>query len=290
MSKNLLNSLVKSAAKKPAAPKQDRPTVDVPANVLESFKRLVGAKTVYEVAESRLEVESELVKEEMLDLFAETVFRNGAVPANPKLQTELNDGRPDMSGIFQVQNRFKVNIPEDVNGNTEIPVRVLFALEAVGMATDAAQKLIDAEIDGSPVVRLRPFGELVDGHYEGEGKNKTFVEASAEEKAVGQKLLEFVTGTASDPLTEEERAIAVTIEERIKVKEGFMQRLKGYCDSEDVVKGVLKVITPTHFVSHMKLGISDTPEQRQNRLKAIAAEIVGKGEERKDAVPLRKAA
>lgn len=289
MSKNLLDSLVKSSKKTPA-PKQDRPTVDVPDSVLDSFKRLVGAKTVYEVAKSRLEVEGDLVNEEMLDLFAATVYRNGSVPANPKLQTELPDGRPDMSGIFQVQNRFKMNIPNDVNGNTDIPVRVLFALESGGMATDAAQKLIDAEIDGSPVVRLRPFGELVDGHYEGEGKNKTFVESTAEEKAIGQKLLEFVTGAASAPLTEDERAIAVRIEERIKVKEGFMQRLKGYCNSEDVVKCVLKVITPTHFVSHMKLGISDTPEQRQNRLKAIAAEIVGKIEECEDAVPMKKAA
>lgn len=289
MSKTLLNSLIKNAKKAPA-PKQDRPTVDVPDNVIKSFRRLVGAKAVYEVAEARLEVESELVKEEMLDLFGETIFRNGSVPANPKLQTELADGRPDMSGIFQVQNRFKFNIPEDVNGNSDVAVRVLFALEAVGMSTDNAQKLIDAEIDGSPVVRLRPFGELVDGHYEGEGKNKTFVEATAEEKAVGQKLLEFVSGTNSDPLTEDERAIAIRIEERIKVKEGFMQRLKGYCQTEDIVKGVLKVITPTHFVSHMKFGISDTPEHRQTRLKAEASEIVGKAEERKDAVPMKKAA
>ena len=287
MSKNLLSQLAKGIVnKKPT--KQDRPTVDVPTGIYESFERLVGAKALYEVAEARLDVESDLVKSEMLEVFAESIYHNGCVPANPKLQTELVDGRPDCSGIFQVQNRFKYTIPDEVNGETDIAARLLYTLESIGMETDKAQALIDNEIDCSPVVSLRPFGELVDGHYEGEGKNRTFVEASAEEKAVGQKLLEFVTGTSTKPLSEEDRAIAVRIEERIKPKEGFLQRLKGYCSSLDILKGIFKVITPTHFVSHMKLGISDTPEHRQTRLKFIAADIIGT--DRGDAVKIKKAA
>jgi hypothetical protein len=273
MSKNLLNQLVKT--KKPAAAtKPDRPSVDVPDVVLKAFERLVGANAVLEVAEARKEVEAGLVNEEMLDLFAESLFKFGSTPANPKLQTEHN-GRPDMTGIFQVQNRFKFNIPEDVNGDTDITNRLVFALESVGMGKVDALKLVEGEIDAAPVVTLRPFGELVNGHYEGEGKNKTFVEASDAEKAVGQKLLEFVTGTSAEPLTEDERNIAVRIVENIKVKEGFLQRLKGYCATKDVLRGVLKVITPVHFVSHMKLGVSDTPEQRQARLKLIAADLIG---------------
>jgi hypothetical protein len=279
---NLLNKLAQT--KKPAKKEQDRPTVDVPLNVLKSFQRLVGANSVLEVAEARFDVESELVKAEMIEVFAESLYQHGSQPANPKLATEL-DGRPDMSGIFQVQSRFKFNLPEDVNGDTDLNVRLVKTLELIGMSNEDAQKLITNEIDTNPVVTLRPFGELVNGHYEGEGKHKTFIEATEKEKAIGQKLLEFVTGTSAKPLTEEERSIVVRIDENIKVKEGFLQRLKGYCKTLDILKGVLRIITPVHFVSHMKLGISDTPEQRQNRLKAIASELIGD-----NPVKLKKAA
>lgn len=269
----LLEKLVKT--KKPTAPKQDRPTVDVPSNVLQSFTRLVGAKCVAEIAEARQEVEAEIVKSEMLDAFGETLYKHGAVPANPKLETSIA-GRPDMSGIFQVQNRFKFNLPE---GNEDLTDRLISALQMAGQDKDVAKDMVEKEIDTTPVVTLRPFNELVNGHYEGEGKNRTFVDATDKEKTVGQKLLEFVTGTSAEPLTEEERDIVLVHEENVKAKTGFLQRLKGYCANVDVLKGVLKVVTPTHFISHMKLGISDTPEERQQRLKGIAVELIGDWEE-----------
>ena len=284
--KSLLQELTKN--KKSAPPKQDRPTVEVTEPVLAAFTRLVGANAVLQVAEARKEVEEELIKEEMLTAFAEALYRIGSVPANPRLETKVDD-KPDMAGIFQVQNRFKITIPESVDGNEDITARFVFALQSVGMGDSDAEQLVATEIDAEPLVALRPFNELVNGHYEGEGKNKTFVEATEQEKATGQKLLQFAMGMPSEPLTEAEKDIALRYEDRIKVKEGFLQRLRGYCKSEAILRGVLRVITPVHFVSHMKYGISDTPEEKQRRLVGIATELVT-GQAVEEPQPLAKAA
>jgi len=248
--------------------------VEIPAVAHRAFVRLVNANAILEVAEARKEAEETIVKETMLEAFAASLFRNGTMPPNPKLTADRN-GKADMSGIFQVQQRYKINMPDDVDSNTDIPARLKFALVAAGLDDESADNLITNEIDAEPLVTLRPFGELVNGHYEGQGKNRTFVEATEVEKAIGQKLLQYVSGIESEPLTDEERALVVQVQENVKVKEGFLARLKVYCKTQEQVVAVLKVITPVHFVSHMKYGASDTPEQRQERLKEIADDLIG---------------
>jgi hypothetical protein len=279
--KNLLKNLTATAPKKDSKPTQDRPSVEIPDVARLAFVRLVSANAILEVAEARKEAEETIVKDTMLEAFAASLFRNGTMPPNPKLTADRK-GKPDMAGIFQVQQRYKINMPDDVDGNSDIPVRLKYALVEAGLDVEDADDLVTNEIDAEPLVTLRPFGELVNGHYEGQGKNRTFVEATATEKAVGQKLLEFVSGIGGDPLSDEERALVVQVQENVKVKEGFLARLK----TQDQVVAVLKVITPVHFVSHMKYGISDTPEQRQERLKEIADDLIGYAAEEE----LRKAA
>ena len=279
-----LEKLAAVGTKKSATVKQDRPVMEVPEAVLENFKRLVGADCVLKVVEARKKNESEVVYEELLDVFAETLFKYGNPPANPRLQTLDKSGAKDMSGIFQVQNRFKFTMPDNVDGDKTVKVRLQFALESAGLSPEVAQQLVANEIDCSPVVGFRSYGELTNGHYEGEGKNRTFVEATEKEKAIGEKMFAFVMGTDKDdkpikellPLTEEERAVMIVTYDNIDAKKGFLQRLKSYCSSVEEMKSVFKVITPVHFISDMKLGEGNTPEQRDERLKNIASAIIGK--------------
>ena len=177
-----LDNLLKKAPKaKPQ--KTNRPEITVPDEVLEAFKRLVGADAVFHVAESRFDVEHETIKSLMLASFAEVLFKNGYMPANPRLTADKN-GFPDLEGVFQVQTRYKITMPEEIDGNTDVAVRLLSALFTAGLPEAKAKELIENEIDCQPRASLRPFNELVNGHYEGEGKNRTFVEASDDEKAV----------------------------------------------------------------------------------------------------------
>lgn len=267
-----MSSLAKltQSAKKASPQKSNRPTVDVPAFILPSFKELAYAKSIYDVAGARKDAEAVVVCDAMLEAYAETLFKQGFVPANPTLMV-LEDGKPDISGIFQVQHRFKINIPKDVDGDTDVEKRFVAAFVAIGMDSASAKKIFDNEIDGRPVVMLRPFSELVNGHYE----DKSFVESTQQEKDIGEKLLRFVFGEKPDPLTDQEKDLAVFQQENIKVKDGFLQRLRLYCDTLDQLKGVLRVISPVHYVSHIKVGISDTPERLNERLAAKSSEFFG---------------
>jgi len=271
---DLLKQLNKTAKNTKSAPKNERPTMEVPPEALEAFKRLVGANSVLDVCEARKEVEATYVNGIMLDAFSESVFKNGTQPANPRFEVSVN-GKPDMSGLFQVQTRFKINIEE---GLDEVQNRLILALRLAGLDEEHAKALVENEIDVEPVTTLRPFDELVNGHYQGMGKNRTFVEATEKEKAVGTKLLSFVLGQPAEPFTDDEREVAVVSKENIKPKPGFMQRICNYASSVDEIKAIFMVISPTHFVSHMKFAISDTPEQRQTRLIEEAARILGSGE------------
>ena len=100
-------------------------------------------------------------------------------------------------------------------------------------------------------------------------------EASENEKTVGQKLLNFVMGKSTKPLTEEEKDLAIRMEENCKVKQGFLERIKNYAKSLADVKAILMVIKPVHFVSHIKFAISSTPEEKQVRLLEEAAKLFG---------------
>ena len=268
---SLLANLTKTA-KKAEKIKADRPAVAVPDEAIDAFERFAYADAIMGVATSRKEAESEVIKEVMLQEFSKTLFENGSMPDNPLLQKNDADNKPDISGIFQVQQRYKINIPNHVDGNDNIENRFLNALTNAGIDKDKAKKLIDGEIDARPIVMLRSFSELVEGHYE----SKTFVEASDKEKEIGEKLLQFVLDNSSTPLTEDERAIAVRQQDKIKVKDGFLQRLRQYCSSLDEVNAVLKVITPVHYVSHVKVGKSDTPEQLNQRLATEAYNLFAK--------------
>jgi hypothetical protein len=249
------------------AKKNDRPSMPIPAEIHEPFVRLIGAKAVAEVVNARLESEEFLVNEKMLSAYADSLFKQGRQPANPKL--EIKKGiRPDLQGIFQVQDRYVVKAPQ---GDTSIAERIVEALVAAGLSNETAQNLVQNEVDCKPETSIRPLSELVEGHYE----NKEWIEATPEEQEAGRKLLAFVLGQPGETLTEAEMELVIRHIEKCKVKAGFLERVKCYCQTVEQVKAILHVICPVHFVSHCKFAVSDTPEERQARLVLEANRILG---------------
>jgi hypothetical protein len=261
MSNELLKSLNKSVSTKKET-KQDRPTVDVPAEALESFVRYAGASTITEVAQARKDVEADILNTAMMNQWTIALFNSGTRPANPRLQTE-KEGKPDIQGLFQVQARYKYNI---VPGDDDLSKRIVESLTTAGVPKPNAQRIVKEEVDASPQTYLRPFNELVNGHYEG----KVFVEATDTEKEIATKLLKFVM-----ELTEEERNAVIRQQENVKVKDGFLERLKGYVKTVEQAQAVLKVIQPVYFTSHIKFGVSDTPDEVVTRLTEECGRIIG---------------
>ncbi len=252
---NRLNdALATTEDKKP----QERPTMPVPAVVLAAFKRLVPALRILKIAEARKEIEEGIISDEMMGEYSNILWNLGSRPTNPRLTVKAADGRPDMSGLFQVQEKWKLQYEK---GEAPAAVRLSAALVRAGFDQVTADKIVKEEISTQPLTTLsKPLNDLACG---------TELEKSAAEKIIG-----LAFGERVEPLTAQERAVALKKVENVEVKDGILQRIKQYCNSPQQLKMLFKVITPVHFVSHAKYGESDTEEERTKRLAVEGQQLI----------------
>lgn len=260
---SLLNKLVKDKT----PPKAKAKTPDRPIKVLgDELGAWVASATIFEVIESRKDVEAGPINHRLMGEFSEQLFSQGFQPVNPRVVT-MDGTDVDHQANFTVQAKFKLQAKtsDELKANLH---------EVLG-----SDDLFDTEIDCTPLTTLRPFNELVIGHYEG----KDFVPATKEEEAVATKLLTFVQGSKAVPLTDAERELVLVHQDQMKVKPGFFDRVKGYCKTLEELKGVFGVITPVHFLSHAKFAVADTPQERQDRLVEAVGLFLGEAEELREA-------
>jgi len=253
--------------------KGDRPDVPIPPAVVEAYKRFIGAAVLREIVGKRAELSEAEVDRAVFDLWVEALFKNGTQPANSslKLDKEGAPGRKDLEALFQVQDKFtknNIHLPEPNPGETLQAATVRLLVE-MGLPQDKAEAFVTKEVDMKPTKGLKSFNELKFGHYEGEGR-KQWVDATPAEQAVADKLMQFVAS-----LPPEERKLVLVTQPKVDVKKGAIGRIPAYCSSLAHVRAIFKVFEPVHFVSKAKLGISDTPAERVERLSEIAKEIIG---------------
>jgi hypothetical protein len=237
---------------------QERPTMAVPPSVLKAFVRLVPALRILKIAEARKEIEEGIIYDELMGVYCEVLFNQGCRPTNPRLIVKKDDGRPDLSGLFQVQEKWKLTYEK---GESPAAVRLAAALVKAGFDQLTAERIVKAEVNTTPLTTLRkPLNELAIG---------TDLERSGAEK-----LINLACGESAVPLTPQEKAAVLTKIENVEVREGFLQRVKQYCANPAQVKALFKVIGPVHFVSHAKFGESDTEEQRTLRLAQEGQQLI----------------
>jgi hypothetical protein len=255
---SLLDKLVK--AKTP--PKVKAKTPDKPVKVLgDELGAWVASATIFDVIEARKGVEAGPINARLLAEFTEQLFNQGFQPVNPRVVTERGS-EVDHQANWTVQAKFKLP-------------KTSLELKANLHKVLGSDDLFDNEIDCTPLTTLRPFNELVLGHYEG----KDFVPATPQEEAVATKLLQFVQGVKAVPLTDAERDLVLVHQDQMKVKPGFFDRVRGYCKTVDELRGVFGVITPVHFLSHAKFAVSDNPQERHDRLVEAVGTFLGEAEE-----------
>lgn len=267
---DLLGSLSKKAPKAKKKTAKERNTLDLPKDVQDSLVKWVEAKLLSEVIDSRLKNKGEEVKEACLELMLEHLWEHGSLPGNPSLKLNNSAGHPDIQAIYILQKKFKIRIPVvDDEAPEETAARILVD---AGLSEENAEKLVEAELDMTPQTGIRPLNELVEGHY---GENKEWIEASADEQEAGRKLLAFLTADSDDAaevtveaLTDDERDTVIRRSNKIVVRAGFFERVKSYCTTPDQLTAVFQIIQPVHYPSRAKLGISDTPERKNERLRA----------------------
>lgn len=252
---NALNAAMETTEdKKP----QERPTMTVPQAVLAAFVRLVPALRILKIAEARKEIEEGIISDEMMGVYSETLWKLGSRPTNPRLLVSRADGRPDLSGLFQVQAKWKLQYEK---GESPAAVRLATALVRAGFDQATADRIVKEEINTQPLTTLsKPLNELAVGNDL--------------EKSAAEKLIGLAYGERVEPLTPQERAVALKKVENVEVRDGILERIKQYCNSPQQLKMLFKVITPVHFVSHAKFGESDTEDERTKRLAAEGQQLI----------------
>jgi hypothetical protein len=263
---SLLGALTGKATSKKAT-KPERPEVQLSEYAEQLFSEFAPAKELADIFTERAENIKSQLTEEVFEEYVGAMWTGKSQPTNPALKSRNSDGRVDCEGIFIVQEKIKVQVP-DPSDPSESTIALLVKS---GVSEAVACKLVENEIDFTPQVGLRPFNELVSGHYE----ERAFIESSAAEQAVAQKILEFVT----NELTEEEQQIVLRNEPKTVVKKGFLERVATYVGSENELKSVFRVLQPVNYPKGAKFAVGDTPVGKTNRLIGKASEILGSDSE-----------
>jgi hypothetical protein len=262
------------AAPKTAA-KKGRPELQLPAHVEQQFKDYIPVKALADVIGSREEVLKSDLNAELMRLHIANFWKLRTLPTNPALKATNDDGTPDCEGMLVIQSRFMIEVPDLKPGQK--PQDAIAALFTdMGLDSANATNLVNNELDFTPDIAVK-INELLNGRK----IESEWHPATDEEKALGKKISGWLMGTPTDPISPEERAMALRVSAKAAVKDGFLQRVCGYCRSEAELANVFKVIRPVIQNRGAKFGISDTPTRRTERLMEICKDTLGTAEEAK---------
>jgi hypothetical protein len=264
-----------------------RPSLELTPALELTFQRVVEADAVAELADDRLQQEREALDKGVFELWAHTLWKDKVQPPNPELKI-MRNGMVDISAIYQVQAKFRIEKPPVPEGKTlpEVLIEALTdAFVGTGLAEEDSEadatRLVNEELDFTPKKMMRPYNELLEGHYEGDGKNRAFKEATEAEKALGNKVLDLLECrdlNQLDPtklLTDEEYNELNREVDSVVVKKGFLQRVCTYARSEAQVVAILKIIKPQPMLSGKKFALASDKEEQLRRKLAVAIDILG---------------
>lgn len=271
----LLGKLASAGTKKaPAASKPSKWELPLTDEAKTAALRWVGGKAVLEPVEKRVEQGRDEFGEYALGVLAEKLFANKSKPSNPLVVVYKDDGKTvDHQFQFSLQDRFK---KFDLPTGDDLRDHFVNALTTVGLHPTEAEKLVDNELDFSPVPEVRSPKDLLEGRY---GEKREWIESTADEKAAGNKYVALIlwdgTGDVPTPLTADEQALVVQSKSGVTVKAGFYDRVATYCQSKVQLLGVFQVIKPIFSMGFLKFAVSDTETDKTRRKIEAAADILG---------------
>ena len=248
-------------AGKPTAPApvkkgKDRPVINLTGVAADVFSRFAPAKQLADIFTAVVDSLKGELTSELFDFWVSNLWKNKTLPENPSVRATSAKGDV-CEEMFVVQERWKLQIPnhEDPAGS------VKELLVEKGLDTTKAAQLVLNEIDFQPQVSIKPFNDLVEG--------------TAEEQAVSQKLLQFVT----TQLSAEEQSLILQRQPKAEVRKGVLERICQYANNEDQLASIFEVLVPVVQNKGAKFAITATPVERTNRLLEEAQLILGNTDE-----------
>lgn len=257
-----LAGLGKKEGTKSSVKDKDRPVMILPAVAQEQFRRVAPAKILLGYLESYVKTERSQLDKMLRDEFLATMWKSRTKPQNPKLVINGENGKPDATALFALVAKWHI---EEIKtrrdeGPEETFVRTL--VEVVGLKESKARALVETELDFTPEILI----------------NLTNLESSDEEmdRSAAKKLTDYLAGDSDHPsLTDEEKAALITVRAKVKVLDGFLDRLCGYCANVEQVDSILTtLIKPEWHLKSVKYGVSDPEGKRLERLLDECREII----------------
>lgn len=254
----------KGTTQKKATATKERLIMTISETGEDLYRRFAPAKQLLDVVEAEVEAVKGELNVELFDSWTQLCWDHKNQPANPAIQVRNADGKIDCEGMFVVTERISVQIPDPANPAESVAT----LLVEMGVDKAKAESLVNSEVSFTPVLSLRPFMELIEGHY---GKDRQFVEATPTEKAVGEKILKLLT----ENLDDDEKALVLVNVPKTVVKKGFLQRVATYANAKSQLASIFKVFVPVVQNRNAKFAVSDTPVEQTNRLVSFAKKLLG---------------
>lgn len=293
--KDLLKNLT-GTKKAPAASKApSNPEFPVPADLQETFQRYIVAEAIGDAISDRVDNAAEELKAGFLKFWVGQLWATKSRPGNPRFYVTRDGGSRDAAAVFQVQDAFSFNLGDVPEGSEAakidlLKVALVAALEATGLAgrkaEELAGRLIELEIENVDKKSI-DLNRLVDGYWQGVGKNRQKVEASEQDQALALKVISLLTLNPDDlaglnPKDFKEQVLplllapaevgqVITVAEGIGVKKGFLNRVAGLVSSEAELRAVLSVIKPKVALGTQEFGLGQDDNVKQARkLEAVS--------------------
>ena len=284
MADDLLNQIAKKAVRKKVEPKQKNEVVWYPeANLENAVVRLIEAGYVADMLKPVLESRKSLVGEKLLELYINKMWETKQQPDNPRIVIRKKGSETrDMAFMFLVKFRkdaLKKDLPSidvDEENEEEVPTpHELLAnllLESVGLSEANIKKITDTVSGEFQIVEdidlIAPFNVLYYSdnpvHKSAATKLLTYLNSPIQK---GKKKIEL------EPFTDKEKEV-VSKTQSLVMKEGFLQRVVGYCDTIDQLRDLLKFVKVSLVCQNFEYSIGDEPTERNKRLEKAVQEML----------------
>jgi hypothetical protein len=218
-------------------------------------------------------------------------------PPNPRIVIPVLETKLSHDTLYQLRDQFALgrfaNRDDIVDALSAPAGEDLGALQDAPLARAQAVKLVHAEIESDPQLRLRyTLNELVEGHTEEDASGIVrFFPATVAEKTIAAKLLGFLLAesrTKRGPagkvsilaLTDAEREYLLIRDPRLHIKDAaaFMSRACGYVSNLAQFRRLLTTLRPTQVFSSSHFAQGASEAERARRLLELAGEVLDPGE------------
>lgn len=261
-----------ASQEQPKPPKKPEWELPLDAQGRASAEAWVNAKTVFDPVKAVEETTKRSFNEYAMRALAEKLLADKSKPANPSVVIRKSDGSVDHKFIWICTESVRSEMP--IASFQSAEAEAIALLIDKGLTPANAARLVSEELDFSPSLKIRPIGELLNGHFSDKGD---WVDATAEERSAGNKIVELLlwtSGSAPEPLTPDEKRVALSQAPAVTVKSGFVDRVADYCSTVDQVLGVFQLLIPKYYPAHMKFAVSDGVASQSGRRISAASEIL----------------